>query len=88
MVSNDYSDEALKVIHKTIEKARQIKVHSVILFWVSPFGNLDHRIGYFEDYTEAEMFAKFLHESCVRANGEDVRCSIYIDGSTFSLYVK
>ena len=76
----DWSEKEGTILREIHNKASQAKLHYAVLFWISPFGNLDYRVGYFEDYTEARQFAKYLYESCFKANGEDVKCTVYLDG--------
>ena len=88
MTATDHSKEAVKIINECVEKARKIETHSVVLLWISPFGNLDHRVGYFEDYDDAARYAYDIYTACKKANGDDAVCEIYIDGSTSLQYVK
>ena len=80
MIPDDFSERAKEILREQVMKARQIKVHSIVLLWISPFGELSHRCGFFEDFDEATRFANYLDESCKKANGDDVKCSVYMDG--------
>ena len=36
--------------------------YNVTIYWKSPFNTLERRVGYFEEYTEAEEFSKYLND--------------------------
>lgn len=54
------ADSILREVATTMNKSR---LHSACVIWVSPFGNLCHREGFFPDYTDCEEYAKFLDNS-------------------------
>lgn len=66
------ADSILREVATTMNKSR---LHSACVIWVSPFGNLDHRVGYFPDYTDCEQYAKTLDEQYKRT------------GMTYEVYI-
>ncbi len=55
-------EHANKVLTKVRATANLAKLLYVLCFWYSPFGDLNHRVGYFESYCEASGFADQLKE--------------------------
>lgn len=49
----------------------------VVIVWISPFGNLEHRSGAFEEYMEAEEFVRHLKD---KYDSMNITYSIYING--------
>lgn len=54
------SDSILREVAAIMDKT---KLHSALVIWVSPFGHLEHRVGFFPDYWDCEEYAKFLDNS-------------------------
>ena len=52
------------------------KYFNVALFWKDPFGVLNKRTGFFEEYMEAEGFSKYLND---RYSNTDMPYVIYIN---------
>lgn len=43
--------------------AKKVNLHYVVCIFESPFGELNHRAGYFEHYLEATMFCEMLQKT-------------------------
>lgn len=67
------TDEIFREIAKTMNES---KLHSALVIWISPFGNLDHRVGFFPDYIDCEGYAKFLKKSYENL---DMTYEVYVD---------
>ena len=67
------ADSILLEVREVMSKCR---LHSACVIWVSPFGNLDHRVGYFPDYTDCEQYAKTLDEQYKRTG---MTYEVYVD---------
>lgn len=66
----------LETVRRQFINARTNNLHCVSVFWVSPFDSVENRVGYFEDYTEAELFKKSLSTTYA----DKYVYSIYMDG--------
>ena len=51
------------IVVKVHETAKKVDLHYVVCIWKGPFGELNHRAGYFEHYMEAMMFCQMLKET-------------------------
>lgn len=54
------ADSILREVSTIMDKSR---LHSACVIWVSPFGNLEHREGFFPNYWDCEEYAKSLDNS-------------------------
>lgn len=52
-----YANDTLTRVRVT---ANRVGLFYVLCFWYGPFGELNYRVGYFESYSEAEIFADML----------------------------
>ena len=58
---NDIRKEARDILETIRKKAIKSDLHYVVIYWMSPISNeLNHRVGYFEDYTELHNFKNML----------------------------
>ena len=68
--------DVLQTVKRQIINARTNNLHCVSVFWVSPFGSIENRVGYFEEYMEAELFKTSLSKTYA----DKYVYSIYMDG--------
>lgn len=71
--SRKKADSILREVREVMSKCR---LHSACVIWVSPFGNIEHRVGYFPDYTDCEQYAKTLDEQYKRTG---MTYEVYVD---------
>ena len=67
------ADEILREVRDVMFRA---ECHSALVIWISPFGILEHRVGYFPDYSDCEDYAKLLKKQYA---GSGMTYSIYVD---------
>lgn len=51
------------IVFRIKETASKADLLYVVCIWKSPFGELNHRVGYFESTTEATFFGQKLHDA-------------------------
>jgi hypothetical protein len=79
--SYDRAEVVKNTLNKQCKIAAENSLYTVSIFWISPlFDVLEHRVAYFEEYSEAEECAKRFKENCIKYNGKECKMSIYING--------
>lgn len=74
------TEEIVQFTIKTqVNKGLEANLRVVSIFWVNQFG-LSNKVAYFESWDDAEDCAKTFAENCIKANGNSVLFSVYIDG--------
>ena len=56
-------EEVNNIVFRIREKASKADLLYVVCIWKGPFGEINHRVGYFESTTEAVFFGQKLHDA-------------------------
>lgn len=75
MFRKDYEkiqDQCVNILKKIADRALRAELHYVVCFWESPFrsGIIEHRVGYFENTSEAEIFSNMLADKYQKRNAD------------------
>lgn len=62
VMSSNIRQEAKTILESIRKKASKAGLHYVVCYWMSPFCNLEYRVGYFEEYVELVNFKNMLQD--------------------------